>query len=300
MGDEQHDTAPLLLDDGTDLDAKTASLIVMSGSSIGQMFTVDEPESIIGRADDAEIKLSDEGISRKHAKVIRGDTGDMTIVDLGSRNGTFVNMKRVDSRQLKDGDKIQLGAVTILKFTLQSAMEERFQRKLYDSATRDTLTTAYNRRFFDEQLAKDFSHARRHRTPLSLLVLDVDHFKRVNDTHGHLVGDVALKWLGKLVAESIRLEDVFCRIGGEEFAVIMRDASADHARRFGERLRGLVEATPFVCEQVELALTVSVGAASLDPESDPTPAALVEHADQALYRAKNDGRNRVCVGNDPG
>ncbi len=293
--EEENDTTRLSLADVERSGSRLASLIVMSGGAIGRMFPVDRAKIVIGRGAEADIKIEDEGISRRHAEISRSDDGEIEIADLGSRNGTFVNMKRIEKHPLEDGDKIQLGAVTILKFGLQSKLEERFAQRLYDSATRDTLTAAYNRRFFDDQIAKDFSHSRRHKTALSLLMLDVDHFKRVNDTHGHLVGDAVLKQLGAVVVSSIRLEDVFCRLGGEEFGIIMREAGNERAVAFGERLRGLIESTDMDCGDVEVKVTISAGAATYDPERDADPAAFIERADKALYEAKHGGRNRVCL-----
>jgi diguanylate cyclase (GGDEF)-like protein len=292
--DEENDTTRLSLEEAERSASRMASLIVMSGNSIGRMFAVDRERMVLGRSAEADITIDDEGISRKHAAIVRGDDGIIELEDLGSRNGTFVNMKRIERHALDDGDKIQLGAVTILKFGLQSKVEERFAKRLYDSATRDTLTSAYNRRFFDEQLAKDFSHSRRHRSDLSLLMIDVDHFKAVNDTHGHLAGDMVLKQLGALVVSSIRLEDVFCRLGGEEFAVIMREADVEQAAAFGERLRSLVETTSMQTSDGDLKVTISAGAATYDPERDAEVAGFVERADKALYAAKHGGRNRVC------
>jgi diguanylate cyclase (GGDEF)-like protein len=292
--DDENDTTRLSLEAAERSGSRVATLIVMSGGAIGRMFAVSGAQMVIGRSAEADIRIDDEGISRKHAEIVRGDDGTIEIVDLDSRNGTFVNMKRIERQVLGDGDKIQLGAVTILKFGLQSKLEERFAQRLYDSATRDTLTNAYNRRFFDDQMAKDYSHARRHKTSLSLLMLDVDHFKRVNDTHGHLAGDDVLKQLGALVVSSIRLEDVFCRLGGEEFGIIMRDAGTEHAVAFGERLRGLVESTTMTSGEIEVSVTISVGAATFDLDRDLDAAGFIERADRALYEAKNGGRNRVC------
>lgn len=271
-----------------------AYLIVLSGRSVGKMYKLPIGEHHLGRSVDAEIRLDDEGVSRLHAKMVRGDDGIVELVDLESTNGTYVNGAKIRNFTLSDGDRIQVGSVTILKFSYQDSLEEQFQQQLYESATRDPLTQAYNKRFFNEQLDKDFSHAQRHHLPLSLLMLDVDHFKRVNDTHGHPAGDHVLQRMAATIMGSLRTEDAFCRIGGEEFAIIMRDCSSAEANQLAERLRRLVGSTHFVYGGVTLPVTISLGVSSLDRNRHDAAATLVEEADQCLYEAKRTGRNRVC------
>jgi diguanylate cyclase (GGDEF)-like protein len=295
MDDEEVPTVTQRTREASATASKNAYLIALSGQSLGKMFKVEDGETLIGRASTAHVHLDDQGVSRLHAKIVRQPDDTISLIDLKSRNGTFVERARVDERTLTDGDRIQIGSVTILKFSFQNALEEQFQKQLYESATRDSLTAAFNRRFFDEQLQKDVSHTKRHKTPLSLLMIDIDHFKAVNDTHGHTTGDRALAHVGQLIGGSIRMEDVFCRVGGEEFAVIMREATATQAVQMGERLRGLIEAASIDLEGLKLGVTISVGAAQFDPGRHAGPSELTEAADQALYAAKNGGRNRVCV-----
>jgi two-component system, cell cycle response regulator len=271
-----------------------AYLIVLSGRSVGKMYKVPAGEHTLGRSTDADIRLDDEGVSRLHAKMVRTDDGFVQLHDLESTNGTYVNGAKVREFALSDGDRIQVGSVTILKFSYQDSLEEQFQQQLYESATRDPLTQAYNKRFFTEQLDKDFSHAARHGLQLSLLMLDVDHFKAINDTHGHPAGDHVLQRMAATLMGSLRTEDAFCRIGGEEFAVIMRDCAEDDAVPLAERLRGLVEKTEFVYGGQALPITISIGITGLDAERHPDSAALVADADRCLYEAKRSGRNRVC------
>src|SRR5690606_2510180 len=146
-----------------------------------------------------EIRLEDEGVSRLHACLQREENGTVQLRDLGSTNGTYVNGIRGDDFQLRDGDRIQVGSVTILKFSYQDSLEEQFQQQLYESATRDPLTQAFNKRFFSEQLEKDFSHSARHGLALSLVILDVDQFKKLNDTHGHPAGDHVLQRMASTI-----------------------------------------------------------------------------------------------------
>ncbi len=275
-----------------------AYLIVLSGRSVGKMFKVPAGEFSIGRSMDADVRLEDEGISRLHAKICHNSDGRVMLHDLQSTNGTFVNGDRAGDRQLTDGDRIQVGSVTILKFSYQDKLEEQFQQQLYESATRDQLTHAYNKRFYDEQLDKDFSHAQRNRTnlslPLSVLMLDIDHFKPVNDTHGHPAGDYVLQRFAATILGALRNGDTFCRVGGEEFAVIMRDSDLQRAVTASDRMRELVESTRFIYNGTEIPITMSVGVTHLDHDKHATQNDLIEAADQLLYEAKRSGRNRVC------
>jgi diguanylate cyclase (GGDEF)-like protein len=268
-------------------------ILVLSGPEVGRTVKLDQAKVIIGRADDADLRVDDDGISRHHAKLMSLPNGVVTLTDLESLNGTFVNGQPVRTRALEDGDRIQLGATTVLKFSIHDSLEEQFQEKLYASATRDALTGAHNRRYFSEHLAKDVSHAQRHLTQLSLLIIDIDHFKAVNDTYGHLAGDQVLRELGVRLTQAIRTEDVFARLGGEEFGVILRENPLPGAIMLAERLRRGVEARPFEHQGVPITVTISLGVASHAKERHRDALALVAEADRYLYQAKQSGRNRV-------
>jgi len=195
---------------------------------------------------------------------------------------------------LRDGDKIRVGETTILKFTFHDSLDENFQRQMYNAALRDPLTKIFNKKHLMTQLCTEVSFARRHNSPLSLVMFDLDHFKRVNDTHGHLVGDVVLTKLAERVSSLLRSEDVFARYGGEEFVIILRGIAVADAGILAERIRASVEAGPFDCDSVQVNSTVSVGVAEFHSGHED-PLALVEAADSALYAAKNAGRNRVLL-----
>lgn len=271
-----------------------AYVVVLQGTNVGEMHKIDGPEVVIGRAVSANVRLNDDGISRRHCRIITIG-GQVLMEDLGSANGTVVNGELIQQHALQEGDKIRLGATTMLKFTYQDKLDESFQQQMLDAALRDGLTRAYNKKFFKDRLDTEFAYARRHNTLLSLVMFDVDHFKRVNDTYGHLAGDSVLVHLVRLAQATIRTEDVLARYGGEEFAIICRGIALLNAGILGERLRARVEQEVFECQGTRIPVTISVGVAAL-PEANATSAVdLVRDADTALYEAKRSGRNRVCL-----
>jgi len=194
-----------------------------------------------------------------------------------------------------DGDKIRLGSTTILKFTYHDKLEESFQQQMYDAALRDGLTKAFNKKYFLDRLDTEYAYARRHNSMLSLVMFDVDFFKKVNDNYGHLAGDYVLQKLAKLAQSCIRTEDVFARYGGEEFALISRGLDSKAAHQFAERVRSAVERFAFTFQGQRMPVTVSVGISAMPESQALTAEALVDAADKALYAAKSGGRNRVCV-----
>jgi two-component system cell cycle response regulator len=268
-----------------------AYLIVLAGENLGQMFPVRDTETVIGRAADAAVRLKDDGVSRKHAKILHKGA-DVVVEDLNSANGTLLNGQRVAQAVLHDGDKIQVGSTTILKFTYADRLEEDFQQKMYQAALHDGLTKAYTKRYFLDRLPTEVAYARRHATPLSLLMIDVDHFKTINDTHGHLAGDYVLVLLSQSIATTVRTEDLFARYGGEEFLVLCRGVTLENAALLAERLRSRIEAAPFEYQQKPIPVTISIGVASYFDQPD-AGTQLIAAADAALYEAKRAGRNRV-------
>ena len=269
-----------------------AYLVVLAGSNLGEMYKIAAERTILGRGRQCNVALLDDGVSRAHAEITaRGE--EITLRDLGSRNGTFCNGTRVTEQRLNDGDKIHLGQTTILKFTFSDDLDERYQRHMHDSALRDTLTTAYNKRYFNGQLEIEFGFSRRQDTALALLLIDLDDLKSINDRHGHAAGDRALENLARIVGAVIRSEDVLARIGGDEFAVLCRATHLENAVHLAERLRGAVAAQPIRVDEVDLVTTVSVGVAARTESQAQAAEELLAAADRALYRAKNGGRNRV-------
>ena len=222
-----------------------AYLVVLAGASVGEMYKVDGDKTIIGRGQKAQVRLLDDGISREHAQLVV-EGSKIFLQDLGSTNGTFCNGLKVDRRELADGDKILVGSTTILKFTYHDNLDEIFQKQMYESALRDGLTKAFNKKYFTDRLESELTFALRHESPLVLVMFDIDHFKKVNDTHGHQAGDLVLSEIATLLTGALRAEDVFARYGGEEFAVICRGTDLTQAQIVGERMRKAVEKHRFV------------------------------------------------------
>jgi two-component system, cell cycle response regulator len=271
-----------------------AYLIVLAGSAMGEMFKLSNNPTVIGRGQTAHVRLVDEGISREHCEIqVDGET--MVLHDLDSTNGTFCQGERIDRHVLEDGDKILVGSNTVLKFTYHDSLDELFQRQMYESALRDDLTKTFNKKYFTDRLESEFAFAMRTKAPLSLVVFDLDHFKEVNDTYGHPVGDEVLAGVARIVASLIRAEDVFARVGGEEFGLICRMTDKSQVLTVAERMRSTVASHKFSVEGKQIPIAISAGTASIPDSHLADAQALVAAADQAMYEAKRTGRNRVCV-----
>lgn len=273
-----------------------AYLIVIAGSNVGEMHKIETESTVLGRSIDSNIRLIDDGISRHHCR-IREENGKLYVEDLASRNGTFCNGARCAHHELQDGDKLQLGKTTILKFSYHDDLEENFQKQMLESALTDGLTGAYNKRYFMERLDSEIKFSLRHKVNLALMLMDLDKFKLVNDTYGHLAGDTVLTKFAELMRQSIRNEDVFARYGGEEFAIITRAISREDVYRFADRLRHETSQLVIVSEGVQIPVSVSIGLATLPEDQAGTPTDLIKIADTMLYEAKRTGRNRVVMSN---
>jgi diguanylate cyclase (GGDEF)-like protein len=274
-----------------------AVVTVITGPNAGRGFSVRDGETIIGRGKEAHVRVDDAGASRAHARIILGDDDRYVLEDLRSTNGTFVSGLRIDRVDLRSGDRIHIGPNVSLLFAVLDSQAELMTHQLYESAMRDTLTRAHNRRYLVERLTSELAYARRHATQLSLVMFDIDHFKEVNDTHGHLAGDEVLRELAALVSRLIRTEDVFARYGGEEFVILARGIPPENVRRFAERLRVAVERMEVPYPSGVLRITISIGMSSVEElaQGEKTPEALFRMADERLYQAKSSGRNRLVA-----
>jgi len=273
---------------------RAAYVLMMSGSNLGELHKLVQDRVVIGRGDKADIRLVDDGISREHIRLVQED-GQFWVEDLGSTNGTYCNGERVERRALVEGDKILLGSTTILKFTFQDRLEEAFQRQMAESALRDGLTRAYNKRYFTERLELEVAHSLRHGSPLSLVFIDIDHFKQINDVHGHPTGDQVLAQLATLIMSMLDEDEVFARYGGEEFAIIARGTGTREAAVFLERVRATIESRSFMFGEARISVTVSIGIARAPAPGIAETGDLVTRADEAMYEAKHAGRNRVVI-----
>jgi two-component system cell cycle response regulator len=269
-------------------------LIVLAGTSMGTMHLLDKGVTIIGRGEKADLRIIDDGISREHSRVVRDGT-KIVLEDLGSTNGSYCNGVRVARQVLVEGDKIMIGTSTILKFTFHDQIDEVFQQQLTESALRDPLTKTYNKKFFMDRVQSEFTYAERHRLPLSLLFLDIDRFKNINDSYGHPAGDVVLQELSVLMAKSLRSEDILARYGGEEFVVICRGLDLPAAELLAERMRRAVEGHRFEAAGKVIPVTVSIGVARCPDARLRNASDLVVAADENMYLAKRSGRNRICA-----
>src|SRR5262245_29491837 len=258
------------------------------------MFKLQKEKTVVGRGPSVGVRLNDEGVSREHCAFSR--EGDKMIVeDLGSTNGTFCNGIKVEQRELVDGDKSMVGSSTTLKFTYHDYLDEVFQRQMYESALRDGLTKVFNKKYFTDYLEKEFAFADRHGGPLALIFIDIDHFKKINDTHGHPAGDFVLADLSQLMAGLLRTEDVLARFGGEEVPGVWRGSDLGGARIVAERLRRAVEERKLSFGGKDIPVTISLGIVAIPESGIADHNAFLAAADKALYEAKRSGRNRVCV-----
>jgi two-component system cell cycle response regulator len=278
---------------------KRAFLLVLSGPQLGEVFALASGKAlVIGRREDANVPIRDDGVSRRHASIaVKGASA--TLKDLDSANGTWVDGKRVPEARLEDGTRFQIGGQTTLKFVWADELEARYQMRLAEGALLDPLTGLYNRRHFEERLASELAAAQRHGRPVSLLMCDVDHFKGINDAHGHLAGDEALKMVSFVLRGAVRKEDVLARYGGEEFVIVARETQLEGAQSLAERIRRAVERSRCAWQGQDLGVTVSIGVTvsvgAAEFVSGKTERELIEGADRALYLAKQAGRNRVVA-----
>ncbi len=265
----------------------------MSGPDAGRIVSVPQDASLtIGRSDECAVTIADASLSRQHAR-LDYVMGEYVLGDLGSSNGTYVNNCPACSPiTLKEGDRISLGRMTSMRFALVTQAEADALRAVYDASTRDGLTGLCNRAHLDQRLAADLAFAARHELPLSVVAIDLDYFKRVNDTFGHAAGDAVLRGTAATISSHIRIEDLAARVGGEELLVVLPATPLPGAVSAAERLRIAIEAMVVETGGIVVRVTASFGVASIAC-AGPDRAALLKIADRRLYEAKRQGRNRV-------
>ncbi len=276
----------------------TLALQVVEGPRTGEILVIERDHAVLGRGSEADLRIPDASLSRMHARFDRSHDA-LWVTDLGSRNSTQVQGKPIQDRtRLNVGDLISMGRL-VLRFVVQEAREVEASRELYEAAVRDRLTGLHNRGYFDDRLTSEFAFARRHGSALAVLLIDIDHFKVVNDTYGHPAGDTVLKAVSGKLTETLRKEDVGARFGGEEFAILVRNDEAG-AQVLAQRLRTRVANMEVRAGEQIIRIKVSIGVAVMRKEVPYDKAAeLVAAADEALYAAKRNGRDRVVINLDP-
>jgi len=265
------------------------------GKRLGVRHRLSPHEALdLGRSTSVRVSLPEVlSVSRKHARLVhRGDS--VTLEDLGSTNGTYVNGRLVTEPEvLRSGDRFQVGAVHF-KFLHERDVEHAYYEAIYHLVTRDGLTDIYNKRKYEEEAERELARARRHGRPLTLILIDLDEFKEVNDSCGHLCGDFVLKQVASLIRGRLRPEQLFARIGGDEFVILAPETDLQGATALAERIRELVADGALDYMEERVSVTCSIGVAQADPAMDD-PDDLFRAADRALYGSKHDGGDRVTV-----
>jgi diguanylate cyclase (GGDEF)-like protein len=261
-------------------------------TELGRRYVLSEQLTTIGRGSNNSVVVRSDAVSRNHAQLERRGT-DFVVSDLNSTNGTFINneRKRPFNARLNRGDQIRVGD-TVFKFLSGSDIEGQYHAVIGHLAVTDGLTDLSNRKQLDTLLAEEIERSHRHGRDLTLLMLDIDHFKTINDVHGHLAGDRVIAGLAHLLRQRLRTGDKLGRYGGEEFCAILPETGLASATSIAETLRTMVATHPFPIESQRLTITVSIGVAALKPQMQGTD--LYRAADEMLYRAKGEGRNKVC------
>ncbi|OGQ14016.1 MAG: hypothetical protein A3B70_02750 [Deltaproteobacteria bacterium RIFCSPHIGHO2_02_FULL_40_11] len=269
-------------------------LVLIEGSPLGKKFPLVPPKVRFGRGSRSDLSIDDKSVSGEHAEVIvKGQ--EVQIVDLKSTNGTYVNDQKISEPMvLKEGDTVRIGT-TIFKYLAAGNIESVYHERMRDFATIDSLTQVFNKKYVLEFLKSEYQRCTNQKLPISIVMIDVDHFKKLNDTYGHLAGDYVLKKSCALLKDQVlRSHDVFGRYGGEEFLLVLPEAPLQRACEIAERLRATIAEYAFEYDQKKLSVTISLGVSEAD-STIQTPEGFIKKADQALYKAKNAGRNQVCV-----
>jgi two-component system, cell cycle response regulator len=267
--------------------------IYPTGPGMGTRYPLGDQPLTVGRSGSCDLCIPDDTVSRRHA-LIEPQGGALYVVDLNSTNGTYVNNVRAVRQLLRDGDYLHVGNC-IYRFLSGSNVENSYHEEIYRLTIIDALTDTYNKRYLLEALDREVARVNRHGRPLTLLLFDIDHFKRVNDERGHLCGDFSLRELASRVkAVIIRKGDLLARYGGEEFAVVLPETDHEGGLQVAERIRVLVAQQPFRFANEPYPVTVSVGVATTTLETPGTSLEMISLADEKLYEAKRLGRNRVA------
>jgi diguanylate cyclase (GGDEF)-like protein len=260
---------------------------------LGKRFVLEVSPMRIGRGAENHIVLEGDSVSRRHAHLEQRGPAWLCVDD-GSTNGSYVNDEQIMREQkLANGDRVKIGP-TIFKYLTGQDVEAQYHEEIYKMTIIDGLTQAHVKRYLLESLEKEIMRARRHARDLCYLMFDIDHFKKINDIHGHLAGDFVLKEVARIVQARIRRDEVFARYGGEEFGIVLPETNLEGARALAEGLREKIEQSRFVFQNEQIRVTISIGVAALT-DQDRSSMDLIKHADTKLYDAKRSGRNKVVA-----
>lgn len=271
---------------------KPACLLVVGGELNGTIYNLIPGETIVGRNPDCTISLDFHGISRRHFTISVNEK-EALLTDLGSANGTYLNNLKIDHPTiLKRTDVIKIGSIA-MKFIPKGDPERLTYDKLHEEANTDGLTRCYNKTYFNNQLELEIKKSKLTGIPLSLIIFDLDFFKKLNDNYGHDAGDYVLKEMARIIRENgIRQGDIFARYGGEEFCILLPNTNLKQGFEIAERLRKLIEKHEFIYDGKKLPVTSSIGVADYrQGVSNGTD--LFKRADSAVYLSKEGGRNQV-------
>jgi two-component system, cell cycle response regulator len=269
-----------------------ACLVAIAGPLLGTRIELDGAPLTIGRSSESGLTIPHASVSRHHCRIIR-DNRMFMLEDLGSTNKTFVNGLMIERTILADGDRIKLGD-SVFKFFELGSVEADYQKQLVDLAVMDELTGISNRRHFLALITQEIAEARRQNMSLALIMADLDHFKPINDAHGHLDGDVVLKRFAEILVQELPPLGLAGRLGGEEFGILLPEVSVAQAKAFAESARKNTERSVYQLSNAQVNITASFGVAMLsDLMEEPT--ALMRAADAKLYEAKAGGRNCVAL-----
>lgn len=267
-------------------------LVIMTGPNKGAVHNLSPGQTTLGRSERTDLPVVGKGISRVHATIYVQDDGTVTLQDNGSTNGVFLGGTRVTDTRLSAGDVFGLGPELKIRIESTDGGLHELIDEMYRSSKIDALTNLLNRRSFEERMDEEFSVSRRHGMLSCLAILDIDHFKSINDTRGHDAGDEVLRRLAAILKEEVRTGDLVGRWGGEEFVVYVRQSDLEGAKRLLDRLRHYVAHTPIELVTGEaINITFSAGVVSLHDSSDWRQS--LSRADEGLYQSKEAGRNRV-------
>jgi two-component system cell cycle response regulator len=274
--------------------SKDACLVYIypPGPDMGKRHTLNNQAIILGRDPECEIHVADSAVSRRHVS-LTPDAEGYAAEDLNSTNGTYINDQLIRLARLVDGDYLRIGS-SIFRFLSGGNIEADYHQVIYELTIRDALTEVHNKKFLIDFLDRELVRSARHNRPLSVVMLDIDHFKKINDTRGHLCGDHALRELSARIKATIRRDELFARFGGEEFTIVLPETPRDGAIQVAERVRLLIADQPFAFDGELFDVTISLGVATTMGDEGMTSAGLLDLADQNLYQAKKEGRNRVA------